>query len=363
MPFSIPTLQQIADRIESDFETRISGATTFLKRSVLKVQARVYAGAVRLLYTYQLFQSNQLFATSADGEKLETHGAEFGIQRTAAVKATGSGTASGTVGTAITIGSELESATGEVYEIDTGVSIGSGGTVTVDFTANTAGADWNDDSGTTLTFVSPIIGVNTSVTVDANGISNGADEETDGAYRQRILNRKRQPPHGGAEFDYAVWAKEVSGVTRAWSIPLYQGIGTEGVSFVRDNDTDIIPSASEIDTVRGYIISHTDPVTGKTVGYPVGVQLFMITPTKLTVDFTIQLKPNTASVQASVESFLTDLFLVNGGAEKTIYLSQMNEAIGNAAGEEYHILDIPTGNSTATATQVHVLGTITFSTL
>lgn len=365
MPFDIPTLQEISDRIESDFETRISGATSFLRRSVLKVKARVYAGAVRLLYTYQQFRANQLFATSADGEWLEIHGAEFGIQRTAAVKAAGTGTATGTVGTSIPVGTELESATGEIYETDSTVSVGAGGTVSLDFTAQTAGEDWNDDSGVTLTFVSPIIGVNTSVTVDSNGISGGADEETDTAYRQRILNRKRRPPHGGADFDYETWMLEVSGVTRAWSIPEYQGAGTVGCVFVRDNDSDLIPSASEIETVRDYIITHTDPITGKTVGIPVTAEpgLFMITPQKLTMDFTIQLSPNTTAVQNSVESFLEDLILTKGGPEQSIYLSQINEAIGNAVGEDYHILDSPSSTTTAAANQVHVLGDITFLSL
>ena len=50
MAFSRPTLQQIVDRIENDFKTRIDNAQSLLRRSVLKIMARVYAGTADLLY-------------------------------------------------------------------------------------------------------------------------------------------------------------------------------------------------------------------------------------------------------------------------------------------------------------------------
>ena len=86
------------------------------------------------------------------------------------------------------------------------------GTGTLALTAKVAGADGNDNAGITLSFVSPIASVNTTVTVGADGLSGGSDQESDTALRNRVLTRKRQPPHGGADFDYEVWAKEVSGV-------------------------------------------------------------------------------------------------------------------------------------------------------
>jgi uncharacterized phage protein gp47/JayE len=320
-------------------------------------------GAVHLMYGFLEYMKNQLFALTSDTEFLDKHGSEFGVARTAAVAATGTGTATGTATTVIPAGSELQSSTGSVYETDAAYTIGAGGTVSVDFTAKVAGDDSNNDAGVTLTFVSPVTGVNTTVTVDANGIADGVDEETDEPYRTRILTRKRKPPHGGADFDYEEWAKEVAGVTRAWSIEDYQGIGTVGLSFVRDNDTTIFPSASEITTVENYIVSHTDPITGETVGKPVGVTLYMITPVAKTIDFTLAIFPNTTAVQTAITSQLEDLMTERAGSEQTIYLSQMSEAIGGALDEERHRIDFPTEDQTATATEVHVLGDITFSEL
>ena len=363
MPFTRNTLQEIVDRIISDFQTRITGATSLLRRSTLSVIARINAGAFHLLYEYLDYQARQLFVSTADEAGLEAHSSEYGIARNAAVVATGSGQATGTNGAVIPAGAELQSTDDQVYTVNDEETIAAG-VATLDFTASIAGADGNDDAGITLTFVSPIAGVDTSVTVDANGISNGTDEELDDPLRERVLTRKRQPPHGGADFDYEVWCMEVSGVTRAWAILLYQGIGTIGITFVRDNDTDIIPSASEIATVRAYIVEHSDPGTGKTVGCPVTAEpgLYMITPTKLSVDFNISISPNTTAVRTAIEANLADLIERDGGPEQTLYLSRMSEAISLATSEARHTLNAPVMDSTAIATQVHVLGTVTFGT-
>lgn len=362
MPFSRPTLTEISERIINDFKTRITGAVTFLRRSVLNIMGKVYAGAVHLLYGFLNYSKDQLFASSADSRYLDIIGNEYGIPRTAATYATGNGTATGTAGTNIPAGTELQSGSGNVYETDALYTIGVGGTVTVGFTATVAGDDSNDDGSITLSFVSPISGVNTSVTVDSDGITGGIDEEDDDDYRLRILTRKRQPPHGGAEFDYEVWAKEVSGVTRAWSIPQYQGVGTIGLAFVRDNDTSIIPNETQRQDVYDYIVEHTDTTTGKTVGIPVTAEpgFFVIELIPKTMNFTINVYPFTDDVKDNIETNLEDLILENGGPGETIRLSQISEVIGSASGEDYHVLVYPTTDETAATNEVHVMGTITW---
>jgi uncharacterized phage protein gp47/JayE len=364
MPFTRPTLQQIIDRIESDFTTRISGSSSLLRRSVLKVMARVYGGAVHLLYGFLDFQSKQFFATTADSTGLDIIGNEFGLARESASSATGTGAGTGANGKVITAGSVLVSGDDNRYTVDTDATIASG-TATVNFTAETANSDSNDSAGITLTFVNPIAGISTAVTVDSNGITGGQDEETDDDYRERILQRKRQAPHGGNEVDYEVWAEEVAGVTRSWSFPSYNGRGTIGLTFVRDNDASIIPSQSELDEVEDYIISHDDPATGKAVGIPVTAQpgLFVFAPLELSVDFEIQINPNSTSVQTAVTNELTDLLLRDGGAGETVFISRIGEAISLATGEIRHVLISPVADIATNNEQVHVLGSVTFTTL
>jgi uncharacterized phage protein gp47/JayE len=362
MAFNRPTLQQIAERILSDFQSRITGAGSLLRRSFIRVVAKVYAGAIHLLYGFLTYIKDQIFATTADTNNLDAHGNEVGVIRTEAVKATGQGTATGTNGIAIPANTELQSGEGLIYIVDTAVTI-AGGIATLDLTAQLAGNDGNEDGGVELTFISPIANVNTIVTITTDGITGGIDEETDDDYRDRILARKRTPPHGGTEFDYENWTKEVSGVTRVWITSAYQGAGTVGVAFVRDNDTDsIIPSESEIATVRSYLISHTDPITGETTGIPVTAEpgLFMITVSLYTVDFTIKIYPNTTTVQNSVTTRLEEFINAEGGPGQTLYYSRISEVISSAASEERHEIVTPVGDVTASTTQVHVLGTITW---
>jgi len=156
---------------------------------------------------------------------------------------------------------------------------------------------------------------------------------------------------------------EVSGVTRAWSSPLYMGIGTIGVSFVRDNDDSIIPNAAQKAEVRAYIVEHEDPGTGKTVGCPVTAEpgLFIIELAQQTVNFEIAIYPNTAVVRSAIEDALADLIVREGGPGETIYLSEIDETISLATGEERHRLDSPVADVTAATNRVYILGTVIFT--
>lgn len=361
MPFTRPTLTQLTDRISADFRARITGANSLLRRSVLKVLARTLAGAFHLMYGFLEFISRQLFASSSDQTYLDQIASEYGIVRVAATKASGSGTVTGTNGTIIPSGSILKSAAEVNYTVTADVTIAAS-TATLSFEAVDAGEDGNDDSAITLSFTNPIVGVSSNCTVDANGITGGADIESDDALRARVLSRKRLPPHGGCSADYVAWAKEVAGVTRAWCFPAYAGVGTVAVAFVRDDEDPITPSVAERTAVEEYIIEHVDPGTGFTVGIPVTAQpgFSIIALSANAINFDIDIYPNTSAVQTAITDELTDLIKQEGGPGETIYLSRITQAISNALGEGWHRLNSPVADVTSSQTQVQIMGTITF---
>jgi uncharacterized phage protein gp47/JayE len=362
MPWERPTLREINTRIQSDLAANLDGIGALLRRSILKVQGKVYAGVAHEEYgAIQNYKDNLLIST-ADEEWLDKHGTEFGLPRNRGSKSTGSVIATGTTGLIIDKGSRLQSASGNIYIIDDAVVL-VGGTVNVVITAENVGEEYNEDAGTILSFVSPVSGINSTVTVDGNALTNGTDIEEVEAYRTRLLNRKRAAPHGGTDFDYINWALEYGVVTRSWVIEHYQGVGTIGLAFVMDNDEEtIIPSAAEMTAVKNYIIYHNDPNTNLETGMPVTAKsgLFMIPLQFRTVNMTIKLYPNTATIQANVRERLVDLFRAYGGPQKIIALSQMNEAISSAAGEIMHKITIPIDDEVGAVNEVHLLGDITF---
>lgn len=363
MPFARPTLSEIVTRIESDYKSRIDNAQSLLRRSILKILARVYGAAVHLVYGYLSYIKDQPFATTADSEYLEKIGNEFGIARKPAVNATGSGAGTGTNGVSIPAGTQLVSNAGQVYTIDEEVTV-SGGIYAADFTALLAGDAGNDSPSISLIFVTPVAGVGTTLTVDGAGIDGGVDIESDDDLRGRILDRKRRPPHGGAEFDYVNWALEVAGVTRAWVFAQYMGHGTLGLAFVRDNDSSIIPDATEREEVRDYILEHVDQLTGLNVGIPVTAEpgFFVIDVSLKSLDFSISITPNNLTTQADIESKISDLITERGGPGVTIYLSDVSAAISSSALEVAHRVNSPVIDIATAINEIPVLGTITWST-
>jgi len=361
MPFLRPTLQQIIDRMVSDLNTWVANANTFLRRSVFLIFSRVFGMAVHLIYGFLDYMKKQLFVSQADSEYLDVHGTEYGIPRKIGTKATGSCVVTGTNGIVIPAETKLAADDGSIYITTSDATI-AGGSADIDFIAEDYGDEYNESAGIGLSFVSPISGVSSVATVGSGGITGGVDAETDEDYRSRLLLRKRQPPHGGAEFDYESWGLEVSGVTRAWTIPFYNGPGTVGLAFVKDNETDIIPTSTDRLTMYNYIISHLDPDTNTIIGIPVTAQAgFIVIPIMAkTINMTIELYPNTSVIRASVIDRMQDLFKTRGGPGEIVSLSQMYEAISSAVGEVRSKITYPYDDVSAAVNEVHVLGDITF---
>lgn len=366
MPFPRPTLEELRDRILGDIDAFLPGADSRLRRSVLNVLGIVLAGAVHLLYGFIEFISLQLFVDTAETVFLEKWAAFYGLERLEAIFAEGPVQFTGTNGSLITQGAEVQRSDGALFTVDGDVTIAAG-IADISVTASAAGVSSNTVNSTILVLVSPISGVDSDVTVTTDtehpsGIDGGVDEETDAALRERILLRVRTPPQGGAVTDYEQWAREVAGVTRVFVRPLNRGLGTVDVFFVRDDDgtgAAIIPDAGKVAEVQAII----------DVRRPVTADAQAIAPIALALDITTKLAPNTASVQAAVEAEIEDMLVRfsqpgDGSGLGTIFLSQMDQAISAAEGEDAHEITLVQGASSADvvpgAGEIVVTGTIVF---
>jgi uncharacterized phage protein gp47/JayE len=337
------------NRVTTDLETSLEVVNASLRKNFVKLFGKVFGGIVHLLYGYLDWIFDQAFPDTAEDENLARLASIWNIQKKAATFAELTVTFTGTNGVSIPEDTELTSSDGIIFQTLSTVVI-AGGTASVSVRSQTAGVVGNSDPGAVLTLVSQISGVTSEVTVASEDIT-AIDEETNTELRDRLLARLQNPPLGGAAADYEIWAKEVSGVTRAWAEPLYLGDGTVGIFFVRDNDTDsIYPTSSEIETVSDYI-ELKKPVTAKH---------YVFSPTAYPVDFTINVTPDTEDVRAAVEEELSDVFEREGAPGALIYLSHLDEAISLAAGETNHNLVSPVADVDPCDGFLPTLGTVSY---
>lgn len=352
MPFARPSLPDLITRTTNDLVSRLEITSAVLRRAVVRILPRVWSGAVHQLHGHLDWNGRQMLASTADDDQLDRHGADVGVQRNAGAAAGGELTVTGTNGTPIPAGTRWQRADGLQYVSSAEVTV-SGGSASPSVTCTTVGAAGNAEEATALALVSPIAGIVSAAEVAEDGLTNGVDLESNDRYRQRILERKRQAPHGGSVADYIRWAKEVAGVTRVWILQNWMGAGTVGVTFVLDDEEDVIPDGDKVDELQEYI---DDPTRR-----PVTAEVIVFAPTPLTVNFTIAVVPNTAPVKAAVEAELADFLRRYAEPGKVIPLSKLSEAISLASGEESHIMTVPAANVAPTSGQLPVMGAVTWA--
>lgn len=348
MPFERPTLVQLRDRIAADIE-RHSGQDATSRGSAYAPLAKAQAGLAHGLYGHLAYIGDQLFDDTADDTNLLRRAVEMGVARIAAVRASGTATATGNDGAILPAETLVQTDDEILYRVTNEATI-SGGSATLVLTAVEPGDAGNQLVGVTLRFVSPVLDVDSEATVIA--ITGGADIEAIERVRERLAERRTNPPMGGNANDYIAWAKAAHvDVTRAWCYSNEAGLGTVVVRFVTDDLGTPIPTQTHVDSVVDYIDS-VRPAGMKSFNvYAPAVKNLNITFTALT--------PNTAAVRAAIEAELKDLIAREAEPGGTLLLSHINEAISLASGETDHRHDLA-ADFTCAIGEFPVLGALTW---
>ncbi len=344
------TLTVIRDQAQTELN-RIPGVDSRIRRSVLNVLSRMVAAVVWGLEGMIVFASTQIFADTATGTYLRRIAAIWGVDAVAATFASGEVDLTGNDGSIIPSGTLLARQDGVQYSTIAEATIAAGVAV-VSVQASLGGEIANAVAGTALNFLSPVSGVDSAAAVAVGGLTGGADEESDLKLRTRLLQAIRKPAAGGSVSDYERWALEaLVSVSRVF--PSSPGPGQVDVLFVEDDEFDgPIPDAAAIAIVQAYI---NDPSRK-----PITADVTVGAPAALTVDFTITLNPDTAAIRLAVEANLKDLLRREGEPGATVPRSPLREAISGSAGEFDHTLTVPAGDVVVGATEIAVLGTITW---
>jgi len=331
MPFDRPSILTIKDRIEKGIEVRLFGKVALLRNAVLRVLARVFAGAIHGNYGYiSYIVKSVLFVTSAEGGFLDNpHGRMWGIPRRPGSFASGDAIFTGSNGTVIPVDTRIQNEDGVEYGT-TVIGTISGGSATIAIQAVESGEDGNF-SGSSLQMISPISGIDDEVTA-SGAITGGEDTEDDETYRARILQRIQNIPAGGSAADYVRWATEYPGVARAWCYPLASGPGTVS-TVITASGSDPVPSSQLLSDVQGYIAVRK-PVTAD--HSTESITNIFNNPGKAELDIYISITPLDADVQNNIENNLRTLFLPHKPGT-SIPISQIRAAISNSGVTDYQI--------------------------
>lgn len=332
MSYNTPTLKQLITQGEGDIEYYLDDSQPRLPFSVERSINFANSAMVKDLYDHQEWLSRQIVPNeNSDDEFIVSHAERRGVIRK---RATGS---QGQVSLNVVIGTTIES--GQVFQRGDGIQFKATEDVTATETsvsfnvkAKTTGQETNTNASVQLAPTTTISGATGNAVVNDDGLTGGADIESISDLLYRLQLKMRNPPQGGDLTDYEIWALEVSGVTRAWATNWWQGKGTVGLTFVNDNEDDIIPSQDQLNTVFEYCVQHEDPASGVQVGMPAGPELVMykLTLKELTPD--IHLEPNTESTQQAVVASLKALEKRSVQPSGTLKISDIRQAIKTATG-------------------------------
>ncbi len=360
MAFTRPTLQQNITRIQGDITGRLGQSASVLRRSFTKVISTAFGGAVHLLYGYIDYLARQIIPDTAEDEELVRWASIFGIERTAAEFAEGPVDITATGGTVIPVDYLWERSDGAQYGLIAQSTVSGMGeqNTTVQVRALVAGDAGNLDEDQALTVLSPLTGLDSDAVVGTGGIVGGVDQESIEALRSRLVTRTQQRPQGGAAADYRSWALSIAGVGRVFPYgPSEIGVGVPAAGevyvFIATSDpADPVPDAGVVSDVQTYIDT-VKPLTATVSVDPV---------TAVVVNFVMSVRKisgsTEADVEAAIEAELSDLFFREGSPLETIRLSQINEAISTAQGEDYHTLSSPSADVVLDADEVAVVGTV-----
>lgn len=346
MPYDIPTLPALITRTEADFERNAPDA---LRRSDAKAAARAHSGTAFELYGYQQWIAKQSHPATCDEENL-LRWADWRLEkgRTAAVAATGLITVTGTSGALVDAGVVYRYEDGRLYTVTQTTTLVASAAV-VPVTSNDVGTIGNLAGGS-LTAISPVINVNSTATIGVDGIVGGTEQETVEALRARVRQAFKNPSKVGNGADFVEWALEVPGVTRAWALPRWMGPGTFGLTFVRDADVSIFPTAAQVAEVQAHLDARR----------PVTAEVYAFAPIDRVLNFSIKLTPDSTALRTAVTQSLAALINDEAGADSTLLISHIRGAINNTAGETDHVLTSPTADVVIAINEVGSLGVITW---
>lgn len=253
------------------------------------------------------------------------------------------------------------------YQIDTvttstetSIGTASATIAVLDVRSQSTGLNTQLFNGDGLAIETQIVGVSDTAYTMYSDISGGTDDETYEEWKNRIVYRYQNPITYFNVANIVTTARTVEGVTRVWVKEMTPIIGQVTIYFVRDNDTDIIPDANEINEVATKIKAlrtvKDDPA-----------DIFVYAPTPKTINFTFNgINPDTPTMRTAIKNSIQQLFTDNVELETSLSLDKIKSAIQYSydleSGKQLdtYTLVSPSADVTVSTGELAIMGTVTF---
>jgi len=343
MPWQTTSITERELRLREGISTGLKLAAIPGRASNIGVISAEVAGEIDDLHQHIAYQAKQRFTKTADLENLKNIAAEYGMSQRQAVPATGAIQFDGAESVALETGTRWKHANGQFY-VTTADAIVSGGTATVTAEAEATGTAGNLVAGQELTLVSPVSGIASVATV-STAFTVGREIEDTETFRARIRYRQANPPMGGSNADYVVWATDIPGVDGVWVSPQAMGLGTVTIRIASyDENGWPVPSENLRQKVADRIDGYINEITGQWEGRPSGAQVFVVVIDANLVDLEFSdLTPSDTKTLKAIAGNVQALFRRSGEPGQDIRHSWLTAAISSAVGEDYHTLASPSG--------------------
>lgn len=296
-----PTIQELTDNVVSQIEGKIAQDVPLLPKAFIRVLAKALAGVVALLYRYCGWILLQLFVAHASFQETFVLGRRLRpLVEWGRLIGVGDPRPATQAEMVIDVEVELQSgdlaggsqlifpASGVLYQVVSAVPL-TASTVQATIRAvsdqdggDGSGAIGNLEPGDVVQFANPLPNVARNATV-VSVTTQGANAETEDAYRGRIIRRFQRRPQGGAYADYQAWGEEVPGILNVY--PYTSATPGEVDVYVEatvesSGDPDGIPTPAQIAAVTAAIefdeagLASRRPVNAAVNVYPITRQSF-----------------------------------------------------------------------------------------
>lgn len=202
-------------------------------------------------------------------------------------------------------------------------------------------------------------------TSTSHALEDGQIMEIFGADQDEYNVRKKVLAIDDVKFAYVVTGAPASPATGTITVQTGIPNGQVIIYFTRDNEENIIPTASEVAAVKDALVNYN---TGIKPANVTDLDVIVRAPTPITVDFTFTLlEPNTPAMQEAVTQNLRAFFRESTNVSEDVLEVAYQAAIFRTIDPETGIavrnftLSSPTGNITIQTGELAILGSITFN--